>query len=145
MPVQVVAPGSSAVLRIADVFQPVDDLAVKRFRNRNVCHRCGRRRAVPVLFARREPNDVPRPDLLDRPALALRKAAAGRHDQCLPQRMRVPGCARAGLERDAGAADARRIGRLEQRVDADRAGEPFRGPLPDGCVPFRLISIALFL
>jgi hypothetical protein len=38
--------------------------------------------------------------------------------------MRMPGCARAGLKRDAGAADARRIGRLEQRVDADCACEP---------------------
>src|SRR5215831_11003140 len=76
---------------------------------------CGRRRAVPVLFARREPDDVARPDLLDRPALALRETAAGRHDQCLSQRMRVPGRARAGLERDASAADARRIGRLEER------------------------------
>ena len=86
-------------------------LPVKRFRNRNVCHRCGRRRAVPMLLARREPDDVPRPDLLDRPALALRETAAGRHNQGLSQRMRVPGRARAGLERDAGAADARRIGR----------------------------------
>src|SRR5881227_1456343 len=76
---------SSAVLGVADVFQPVDDLAVKRFGNRNVCHRSGRCRPVPMLLARREPDDVPRPDLLDRPALALRKAAAGRDNQCLPQ------------------------------------------------------------
>ena len=110
MPVEVVNPfaGSDAVLRVADVFQPINDLTVKRFRNRNVRHRCGRRRAVPMLLARREPDDVPRPDLLDRPALALRKAAAGRDNQCLPQRMRVPGRACAGLERDVGAADARR-------------------------------------
>ena len=122
-------PRSSAVLRVADVFQPVDDFAVERFRNRNVRHRCCRRRAVPVLLARREPDDVARPYLLDRSALTLREAAAGRHDQCLAQRMRLPGRARAGLERDAGAADARRIGRLEHRVDADRAGEPLRRPL----------------
>ena len=82
------------------MFQPIDDLAVKRFRNRNVCHRCGRRRAVPMLLARREPDDVPRPDLLDRPALALRKAAACRHDQRLTERMRVLGGARAGFEGD---------------------------------------------
>jgi hypothetical protein len=117
-------PRSGVVLRVADVFHPVDDLAVERFRNRDVRHRCGRRRAVPVLLARREPNDIARLDLLDWPALALREAAAGRHDQRLSERMRVPGRARAGLERDAGAADTRRIGRLEQRVDADRAGEP---------------------
>ena len=65
-------------------------------------------------------------------ALSLRRdqaAATSRHNQCLSERMRVPGRARAGFERDAGAADARRIGRLEQRVDADRAGEPFGRPL----------------
>src|SRR6266568_8893328 len=82
-----------------------------------------------MFLARREPDDIARSDLLDRPALALRKAAAGSHDQCLSQRMRVPGRARAGLECDAGAADARRIGRLEQWVDANRASEPFRRPL----------------
>ena len=92
-------------------------------------HRCGRRRAVPVFFAWREPDDITRSDLLDRPALALRKAAAGRHDQCLSEGMRVPGRARARLERDAGAADARRIWRFEQRVDTDRASEPFGRPL----------------
>jgi len=82
-----------------------------------------------MLLARREPDDIARPDLLDRPALALREAATGRHNQCLSERMRVPGRARAGFERDAGAADARRIGRLEQRVDADGTGEPFGRPL----------------
>jgi hypothetical protein len=109
MAIDVVAPsgGSGAVLRVADVFQPIDHLAVKRFRNRNVRHRCGRRRAVPVLLARREPDDVAGPDLLDRAALMLREPAAGCHNQCLPQGMRVPGGARAGLECDAGAADAR--------------------------------------
>jgi len=46
---------------------------------------------VPMLLARREPDDVARPDLLDRPALALRKAAAGRDNQCLPS---ADACAR---------------------------------------------------
>ena len=59
---------------------PVDDLALERLRNGYVRHRCGRCRAVPVLFTRREPDDVTRPNLFDRPALALREAAAGRHD-----------------------------------------------------------------
>ena len=62
------------VLRVVDVFHPVNDLTVERFRNRDVRHRCGRRRAVPVFFAWREPDDITRSDLLDRPALTLRKA-----------------------------------------------------------------------
>ena len=87
------------------------------------------RRAVPVLLARREPDHVAGPDFLDRPALALRPAAAGRHDQRLAQRVRVPRGPGARLEGDAGAGDARRIGRLEQRIDPNRAGEPIRRPL----------------
>ena len=80
--------------------------------------------AVPVLLARREPDHVARPDLLDRAAPRAAPAAAGRHDQGLAQRVGVPCGAGAGLEGDAGAGGARRIGRLEQRVDAHRAGEP---------------------
>ena len=94
------------------------------FLDGDVRHGRGRRGAVPVLLARREPDHVARPDFLDRAAPALRPAAAGRHDQGLAQRVRVPCRAGAGLERDAGAAHARRSGRLEQRIDAHRAGEP---------------------
>src|SRR4029453_13400723 len=126
------SPRSGAVLRVADVLHPVDDLAIERFRNRDVRHRYGRRRAVPVLLAGREPNDIARLDLLDWPALTLREGAAARHDQRLSGGMGVPGRGPAGLERDAGAADARRIGRLEQRVDADRAGEPLGRSLAGG-------------
>ena len=39
-------------------------------------------------------------------------------DQRLTKRMRVPRAARARLERDMSAGYARRIARLEQRVDA---------------------------
>src|SRR5215207_8942585 len=58
------SPRSGAILRVADVFQPVDDLAVERFRNRDVRPRYGWRRAVPVLLAGPEPNDIARLDLL---------------------------------------------------------------------------------
>ena len=81
-------------------------------------HGRGRRGAVPVLLARLEPDHVARPDLLDRPALALDPAAARRHDQRLAERVGVPGRARARLEGDQGAGDARRIGRAES---ADRS------------------------
>ena len=85
-------------------------------------------------------DDVAGPDFLDRAALALRRAAAGGDDQRLPQRMGVPGGARAGLEGDAAPRPAPDRG-PEQRVDADRAGEPVRRPLADGCEPLRLMSI----
>ena len=71
----------------------------------------------------REPDDVALLDFLDGAALALHPAAAGGDDQGLAQRVGVPGGAGAGLEGDARAADARRGGRLEQRIDAHGAGE----------------------
>ena len=57
-------------------------------------------------------------------AFALRPAAAGRDDESLPERMRVPCSARARLEGDAGALHKCRIRRLKQRIDSYRASEP---------------------
>ncbi len=84
--------------------------------------------AVPVLLARREPDHVAGADFLDRAAFALHPAAAGGDDQDLAERMRVPRGAGAGLEGDRLPAAARGVGRLEQRVDAHRAGEPLGRP-----------------
>src|SRR5262249_22106990 len=84
----------------------------------------GGRRPVPVLLPRREPDHVAGPNLLDRAALALHPAAAGRDDQGLAQWMRVPRRPGTGLEGDAGTGRAGRDAGLEQGVDADRAGEP---------------------
>ena len=86
-------------------------------------HRRRRRCAVPVLLARREPDHVAGPDLLDRSTLALNPAAAGRDDQGLAERMGVPRGAGAGLEGHACAADASRSLALEQRIDPNGAGE----------------------
>src|ERR1700733_11888291 len=63
-------------------------------------------------------------DLLDRAAFALGPAAAGGDHERLAERMSVPRGARAGLEGDRGALDDGGLGRLEERVDADGAGEP---------------------
>jgi hypothetical protein len=49
--------------------------------------------------------------------------------QGLPERVGVPGRARAGLEGDGVPRRARRCVRAEQRVDADGAGEPLGRPL----------------
>src|SRR5215510_10857371 len=43
--------------------------------------------------------------------------------------MRVPGGARAGLERDAGTHHACGFGRVEQSIDAHRARKPIRRAL----------------
>ena len=74
-------------------------------------------RPVPVLLAGSEPDHVAGMDLLYRAALALGPAAAGRDDQRLAERMRVPGGAGAGLEGHDGAGDTRRGAALEERVD----------------------------
>src|SRR5437899_12779977 len=61
--------GSNPVLLFAHVFHPVDNLRIELFRNCDMRHASNRRSAVPVLLARREPDDIPRSNLLDRPAL----------------------------------------------------------------------------
>jgi hypothetical protein len=59
------------------------------------------------------------------PPPSLRPPDGERDDQCLTQRMRMPRGAGARLERDAGAKDRCRFGRLEQWVNTDCAGEIF--------------------
>jgi hypothetical protein len=90
---------------------------------------------MPVLFAGGKPDDVARPDFLDRTALALRPAAAERDDEGLAERMGMPGRACARLERDGGASDTRRRTTLEGRVDADGAREIIRRALCGGRRP----------
>jgi hypothetical protein len=85
-------------LRIGDVLQPLDVLAVEGLLNRDVGHGGGRRRAMPVFVPGRTPDDIARADLDNGLTLALRPAATGGDNQRLPQRMGVPGRARARLE-----------------------------------------------
>jgi hypothetical protein len=65
---------------------------------------------MPVLFARRKPNDIARAYLFDWTARALRAPGACSHYQCLAKWMRVPGRACAWLERNERHADAGRAG-----------------------------------
>ena len=92
-------------------------------------------------FLRGQTNHVTGANLFNRAAPALRASAAGGDDQRLSQRMRVPCRARAGFKGDIGAGDTRRIGYVQERVHAHRAGEVIRRALYEGCEPFRLISI----
>jgi len=66
-----------------------------------------------MLLVRREPDDVTRPDFLHWSTFALNPPATSHDDQRLTQWMNVPGGSGAGLERDAGATNARGVGWLE--------------------------------
>ena len=75
------------------------------------------------------------------PALALHQAAASGHDQVLPEGMRVPRRARAGLERDAVDERPRR---LDGRNRGSRRTAPLNvsaGPFAEGREPLRWISM----
>src|SRR2546423_7984325 len=81
---------------------------------------------MPMLLTGRTRDHIPWPNLFDRTAPSLDPTRARGHDQRLTEGMRMPVAAGARLERDAGARRTRWISRLEQRGDADRAGEVFR-------------------
>src|ERR1019366_9502738 len=72
-------PSARLVLIVADLFQPVHGLAIEPLLNRDVRHRRGGRRAVPVFLAGRKPDHVTGPDLLDGPSPTLRATGAGGH------------------------------------------------------------------
>ena len=83
--------------------------------------------AVPMFFTRRKPDHVARADFFHWDRLhRCTHPQPGRNDQCLTERMGMPCGAGAWLERDAGAKNARRCRRIEQRIDADYAGEIIR-------------------
>src|SRR5689334_3479408 len=90
------ADASPAILLVADVLHPVHGLAVALLLNGEVTHPRAGRGSVPVLLARWKPDHVTRPDLLDRPALALSPSNARGDHQRLAERVRVPrrSCAR---------------------------------------------------
>jgi len=71
------------VLRIGDRLEPSHVLAVERFLHGQVFHGVIWRGAMPMLFARREPDHVTGPDLLDGATPTLRETAASGYDQGL--------------------------------------------------------------
>ncbi len=82
-------------------------------------------RAMPVLFAGIERDDVAGLDLLDRPAPSLREAGAGCDIERLAKRMRVPEGACARLEADQGGPEPGRRFLLDDRCLQHAAGEIF--------------------
>src|SRR2546422_5613210 len=87
---------------------------------------------MPMPLARRATDHVAGPDDLDRAAPGLHETAAGRDDERLTERMRVPIAARAWLERYIGAARPCGSGCLEKLVDAHRTGEILGRPSGGG-------------
>ena len=126
-------PQSGLILFVAGLFHPVNRFAVELFLNGDMGHRRGWSGAVPMLLTRRNPDDVTRPNFLDRASPALCSATASRHDQSLPQRVGVPCRPSAGLESHASAKNTPRSSCLEERINPYVAGKicvrPFRGRL----------------
>ena len=92
---------------------PFDRLAVEGLLHGDVRHRGGRRGTMPVLFTRREPDDVAGANLLDGTTQALHTATTGEDDQRLSKRMCVPRGSRPRLECHSRPRDTSRSGRLE--------------------------------
>src|SRR5450755_4613764 len=86
-----------------------------------VDHRTVGSRSMPVALAGIERDCVARTQLADRATLALDASDAGRDVQRLSGRMRVPRRPSAGAEVDAGRAQPRRVLRLEDPLEPNRA------------------------
>ena len=54
---------SLAVWLVPEMLHPVDDPAVPRFPNGDVCHCRGRRGPMPVLLTRRKPDNIAWPSM----------------------------------------------------------------------------------
>src|SRR3954449_677945 len=118
------------VLLVGDVLEPGHVDAVLVLVQGEVDEPARRRRAMPMLLLRRDPDRVAGADLLDRAVPCLHPPDARDDVQRLPERMGVPGGARAGLERPPPRLDPRRLGSLDDRVLPHRPGEPFAAPAP---------------
>jgi len=97
------------VFVVSDLLQPLDRFPVKLFDDCDMRHGGRGSRAVPVFLTGRTPDHVARMNFLDRTSPALYDAAAGRHDQRLPEWMNVPRCTSARLECDADTERACRL------------------------------------
>ena len=82
-----------------------------------------------MFLTGRKPDHVAWPDFLDRAAPTLRAAAASRDNQRLTEWMRVPSGTRTRFECDVCATDACPVGRIEQRINPNRASELIRRSL----------------
>jgi len=107
------------VLVVADVFHPLDCLAVESLLNCDVLHGGRVGCPMPVFLAGLEPNDVSRPYFLDGLSLTLYPAAAEGDDERLSERVRVPGRAppQARTSRRSPPYDRRRLQQTADRSE----------------------------
>src|SRR4051812_39727959 len=118
------------VLLVGDVLEPGHVDAVAVLVQGEVDEPARRRGAMPMLLVRRDPHRVTGANLLDRAVPFLHPPDAGEDVQRLPERMSVPGGARARLERPPPRLDPRRVGGLDDRVLPYGSSEPFAAPAP---------------
>ena len=104
---------SGLVFFVADLFQPINGLAIELFLDGDVGYGSGRGGAVPMFLTWRDPEHIAGVDLLDGTSPTLGEAAACCHDQCLAQWVGVPICSSAGFKRNDCAGNTRRLGSLK--------------------------------
>src|SRR4051794_41753344 len=113
------------VFLVGDVVEPGDDLTLLvRLLHCDVGHEPVGSRAVPVLFAGLDVDDVAGPNLLDLAAATCDEADAVGDVQRLASRVRVPGGTRTWSKPDVGAADRGLFVGVADAVDVDGAAEP---------------------
>lgn len=116
------------IFLIAYLFQPFNCFSVKLLLDGNVCHGCCWSGAVPVLFARREPNHITGMDFLNRAALSLCQTTPGSNYQGLAKWVSVPGSTGFGFKCNDCANCASRGICLEKRVYSYCTGKIFFRP-----------------
>ena len=132
---------SKLVLIRRHLLQPRDVFAIETLLDSDVCHALGRRRAMPMLHIRRNPHDVALLDALNGPAPLANTSAAGNHNECLAQWMRMPCSACTGFEGHCSpvtrAGSSRANCESMRTAPVNRSGDPF----VEGCEPLRATLI----
>jgi hypothetical protein len=98
---------------------------------------------MPVLHARRNPDNIAWPDVLHRAAPVLNEARAGGYDERLPEGMRMPRSVSARLEDDGCSTNARRSLRLKRPSTRTLPVKYSAGPFVEGCDPLRVTRTSL--